>query len=82
MTQTDTTTTSREFKKKPVLHSTVLVSSDKNFQISHAREVVVVTVCVAVPHVGGEVAVDVGVREVRGEAQAEDEASYHALHTF
>ena len=36
---------------------------------------VVVSVCVVVPHVGGEVAVDVGVGEVCGEAQAEDEAS-------
>ena len=33
------------------------------------------SVCVVVPHVGGEVAVDVGVGEVCGEAQAEDEAS-------
>ena len=40
-----------------------------------AREVVVVSVGVPVPHVGGEVAVDVGVAEVRGEAEAEDEAS-------
>ena len=31
-----------------------------------------------VPHVGGEVAVDVGVGEVRREAQAEDEASEDA----
>ena len=36
---------------------------------------VVVSVCVVVPHVGGEVAVDVGVGEVCGKAQAEDEAS-------
>ena len=41
----------------------------------HSREVAVVAVCVVVPHVGGEVAVDVGVGEVCGEAQAEDEAS-------
>ena len=41
----------------------------------NSREVVVVAVCVAVPHVGGEVAVDVGVGEVGGEAEAEDESS-------
>ena len=44
----------------------------------HSRQVVVVPVGGVVPHVGGEVAVDVGVREVRREAQAEDEASEDA----
>ena len=39
---------------------------------------VVVSVRVVVPHVGGEVAVDVGVGEICGEAQAEDEASQDA----
>ena len=40
------------------------------------------TIGVVVPHVGCEVAVNVGVGEVRGEAEAEDESSYHTLHTF
>ena len=44
----------------------------------NSREVVVVPVSGVVPHVGGEVAVDVGVGEVRREAQAEDEASEDA----
>ena len=39
---------------------------------------VVVSISVVVPHVGGEVAVDVGVREVCGEAQAEDKPSQDA----
>ena len=42
---------------------------------------VVVSVRVVVPHVGGEVAVDVGVGEICGEAQAEDEASQDAQPT-
>ena len=41
----------------------------------HSREVAVVAVCVVVPHVGGEVAVDVGVGEVGGEAEAEDKTT-------
>ena len=42
---------------------------------------VVVSVRVVVPHVGGEVAVDVGVGEICGEAQAEDKASQDAQPT-
>ena len=40
-------------------------------------EVLVVAVGVVVPHVGGEVGVDVGVAEVRGEGQAEKKSAQH-----
>ena len=39
------------------------------------REIIVVAICFIVPHVRGHVAVDVGVAEVGGEAEAHDEAS-------
>ena len=39
------------------------------------REIIVVSIGFIVPHVRGHVAVDVGVAEVRGEAEAHDEAS-------
>ena len=39
------------------------------------REIVVVAIGLIVPHVRGHVAVDVGVAEVGGEAEAHDEAS-------
>ena len=40
-------------------------------------EVRVVAVGVVVPHVGGQIGVDVGVAEVGGEGQAENESSKH-----
>ena len=39
------------------------------------REIIVVAIGFIVPHVRGHVAVDVGVAEVRGEAEAHDESS-------
>ena len=39
------------------------------------REIIVVAIGLIVPHVRGHVAVDVGVAEVGGEAEAHDEAS-------
>ena len=39
------------------------------------REIIVVAIGLIVPHVRGHVAVDIGVAEVGGEAEAHDEAS-------
>ena len=45
------------------------------FKYLYLREIIVVAIGFIVPHVRGHVAVDVGVAEVGGEAEAHDEAS-------